>query len=46
MYQKTMKIVARNNNIQNVRDKFLKNLVTWKSIELMLLVIYNDVIKS
>ena len=47
-----MKIATRNNNTQNVRkailvcNKLLRNLKTWKSIGLMLLVIYNDVIKS
>ena len=51
-YQKTMKIMTRNNNTRNVRkaimvcDKVLRNLKTWKSIGLMLLVIYNDAIKS
>ena len=51
-YQKTMKIMTRNNNTQNVRkaimvcDKVLRNLKTWKSIGLMLLVVYNDAIKS
>ena len=49
-YQKTMKIVTRNNNTQNVRkatlvcEKLLRNLNTWKSIELMLFVVYNNVI--
>ena len=51
-YQKTMKIMTRNNNTRNVRkaimvcDKVLRNLKTWKSIGLMLLVVYNDAIKS
>ena len=51
-YQKTMKIMTRKNNTQNVRkailvcDKDLRNLKTWKSIGLMLLVVYNDAIKS
>ena len=51
-YQKTMKIMTRNNNTRNVRkaimvcDKVLRNLKTWKSIDLMLLVVYNDAIKS
>ena len=51
-YQKTMKIMTRNNNTQNVRkailvcDKDFRNLKTWKSIGLMLLVVYNDAIKS
>ena len=49
-YQKTMKIVTRSNNTQNVRkatlvcEKLLRNLNTWKSIELMLFVVYNNVI--
>ena len=44
-----MKIV---NNAQNVReamlvcDKLLRNLKTWESIGLMLLAVYNIVIKS
>ena len=52
LYQKTKKIVTRNNNTQNVRkdilvcDKLLRNLKTWKSIGLMVLVVYNNVIKS
>ena len=47
-----MKIATWNNNTQNVHkailvcNKLLRNLKTWKSIGLMLLVIYNDVIKS
>ena len=47
-----MKIVTANNNTQNVRkdilvcDKLSRDLQTWKSIGLMLLVIYNNVIKS
>ena len=47
-----MKIMTRKNNTQNVRkailvcDKDLRNLKTWKSIGLMLLVVYNDAIKS
>ena len=51
-YQKTMKIMTRKNNTQNVCkailvcDKDLRNLKTWKSIGLMLLVVYNDAIKS
>ena len=44
--------MTRNNNTRNVRkaimvcDKVLRNLKTWKSIDLMLLVVYNDAIKS
>ena len=51
-YQKTMKIVTRNKNKQGVCkailvcDKFLRNMKTSKCIGLMLLVIYNNVIKS
>ena len=51
-YKKTMKFVTANNNTQNIRkgilvcDKLLRDLQTWKSIGLMLLVIYDNVIKS
>ena len=51
-YQKTMKIVTRINNALSVCknilvcDKLLRNLKTWKNIRLMLLVVYNNVIKS
>ena len=50
-YQKTMKIVTRNNNTRDVRkallvcDKPLKNLKIWTNIGLMLLVVYDNVIK-
>ena len=51
VYQKTMQIVTRNNNTQIAHKPYwfvtlLRNLMTWKSNELMLLVIYNDVTKS
>ena len=51
-YQKTLKIVTRNNNTLDVRkallvcDKLLKNLKIWTNIGLMLLVVYDNVIKS
>ena len=51
-YKKTVEIVTRNNYTQNVCkailicDKLLRNLKTSKSIGLMLLVLYNNVIKS
>ena len=51
VYQKTKQIVTRNNNTQIARKPYwfvtlLRNLMTWKIIGLMLIVIYNDVTKS
>ena len=50
--RKPWKIVTSSNNSQSVRkaklvcDILLRNLKTWKSIEIMLLVVYNNVLKS
>ena len=51
-HQKTIEILTGNNNTQNARKSYwfvtkpLRNLISCKSIELMLLVTSNNVIKS
>ena len=52
IYQTTMRTATRNNNTQIIRTTYWfvgnlgRDLITWKSIGIMLLVICNDIMQS